>query len=62
MKIEIPENISKTDIIVAMEEWIIGRKAQRNKEIYAKKMLDGLTFEETAEFFDMSDRQIKNLV
>ena len=36
--------------------------SQRDREILEKRFVDGLTFEQLAEHFSMSDRQIKRIV
>lgn len=56
------KDYSKTEIETAIDEWIIGRNAERNRKILRKRLLDGLTYEELAEKFDMSVRQIQNIV
>ena len=60
--LKIPEDISRTDIIVAIQEWIIGAHGERNRQIMARRLLDGVTYEALAEEFDLSDRQVKNIV
>ena len=36
--------------------------SKRDREILKAKYIDGLTFEQIAEKFDLSDRQTKNIV
>lgn len=52
---------SSSNIIEAILS-INGFKAYRNREILKRKYIDGYTFEEIAEEFDMSVRQIKKIV
>ncbi len=59
---KIPDNINRTDIVVAMQEWILGQNAERNREIFARRMFDGIGFEQLAEEFELTDRQVKNIV
>ena len=54
-------NASSENIIEAISS-INGFKAYRNREILKKRYIDGYTFEEIAEEFDMSVRQIKKIV
>jgi DNA-directed RNA polymerase sigma subunit (sigma70/sigma32) len=42
-----------------IDEWIFH---ERNREILKRRLLDGITFERLAEEFDMSVRQIKQIV
>ena len=55
-------DINRTEIVIAIQEWIVGRNAERNREIVARRLLDGITYELLAEEFNLSDRQIKNIV
>ena len=59
---KIPENVSKSAMTDILHEWVIGRNALRNKEIFSRKVFDGLTFELVAEEYDLTDRQVKNIV
>ena len=36
--------------------------SERDRNILTRRLIDGLTFEHLAEEFDMSERQIKNIV
>lgn len=51
------ENITRT-----IDNYINGFKAERNRSILKRRLLDGVTFECLAEEFDMSVMQIKNIV
>lgn len=53
---------AKADNIIAAISNISGYKAHRNREILKKRYVDGYTFEEIAEMFDMSERHIKKIV
>ena len=50
---------SRTDISNAIDEWIHNEKY---RAILKRRMLDGICYEPLAEEFDMSVRQIKNIV
>lgn len=56
------ENISRTQIEFAIDEWIIGKNAERNREILRRRLIDGICYEALAEEFDLSTQQIKNIV
>ena len=43
----------------AIDEWILN---ERDRAILKRRLLDGICFEPLAEEFDMSVRQIKNIV
>lgn len=56
------DNLSKTVVENTVDEWIIGKNAERNRAIIKRRMIDGVTFERLAEEFDLSVPQIKNIV
>lgn len=54
---------SRSDLEHAIDEWVILRRhSERNRKILKRYMLDGICFEPLAEEFDMSVRQIQNIV
>ncbi len=58
----IPTNFSKSEIDTLINEWVIGKNAERDRAIIRRRLFDGITFEKLAEEFDLSVRQIKNIV
>lgn len=56
------EELSRSQIENLIDEWIIGRNAERNRKILKRRLLDGVLFEDLAEEFDLSVTQIKNIV
>ena len=46
----------------AINQWIRGRTALRNREIFRMSFIDGIPQEQIAEQFDMSTRQIQNII
>lgn len=56
------DNPSRTELSNAIDEWVIGRNAERNRAILKRRLLDGPTYEQLAEEFDLSVRQVKNIV
>ena len=59
---KMPNNLCKADIVSAIEECVIGDNGERNRQILYRKLIDGITFEMLAEEFELSDRQVKNIV
>ena len=59
---KIPDNLTATEINRRIDEWIVGRHAERNRKILRRRFIDGICYEPLAEEFDMSVRQIKNIV
>lgn len=53
---------SRIEIEQAIDQWIIDRNAERNRELLKRRMCDGITYERLAEEFDLSVRQTKNIV
>lgn len=45
-----------------IDEWIIGRNAERNRKIMKRRLIDGVIFDDLAEEFELSVRQTKNIV
>lgn len=57
-----PQDLSASEVCRLIDEWIIGRNGERNRKILKRRLIDGVYFEPLAEEFDMSTRQIKNIV
>jgi len=56
------KNLSRTDIENLISEWVVGRYAERDRSIMKRRLIDGRTYEQLAEEFDMSVRQIQNII
>ena len=55
-------DISRAEVEAAIEEWIIGKNAERNRKVVRRRLIDGITFERLAEEFDLSVRRVKTIV
>lgn len=55
-------DLSRSDWETLIDEWIVGKHAERDRAILRRRLLDGICFEPLAEEFDMSPRQIQNIV
>ena len=55
----IGENLSCSDVAVLIDEWI---RNERDRGILKRRLLDGITYEKIAEEFELSARQVKNIV
>ena len=53
---------SRTEIERAIDEWIVGRNAERNRAIMKRRLIDGICYEPLAEEFDLSVSQVKRIV
>jgi len=45
-----------------IDEWIIGKNAERDRAILRRRLFDGITYELLAEEFQLSVRQVKSIV
>lgn len=56
------ENLSRSQLIALIDEWIVGKNGERNRAILKRRLIDGLTYEQIAEEFDLSVRQTKTII
>ena len=54
--------LSRTDIEYLIDEWIIGNNAERDRHILKRRLIDGLSYYELSDEFDLSLPQIKSIV
>lgn len=54
--------ITADDISKVIDSYIVGRYAARNRAILKSRFIDGLTYEQLAEMYDLSVSHIKNIV
>lgn len=57
--VTLPETMGRTEIESIIDEWVIGRNAERNRAILKRRLIDGITYERLAEEFDLSTRYTK---
>lgn len=53
---------SRSELDKLIDEWILGRNAERDRKILKRRLFDGVTYERLAEEFELSVRQVKNIV
>lgn len=53
------EDVSNSNISLAVDEYI---HSERDRKILKRRLIDGICYEPLAEEFNMSVRQIKNIV
>lgn len=53
------DDLSRTEIEYLIDEWIF---SERDRAILKRRLLDGICYEPLAEEFDLSVRQVKNIV
>ena len=56
------KEISREDVENAIEKRIIGRNAERDREILRRRLIDGVKFEDLADEFDLSVTHTKRIV
>lgn len=52
-------NLSRSELEHLIDEWIF---SERDRAILKRRLLDGICYEPLAEEFDLSVRQVKNIV
>ena len=52
-------DISRTEIETLIDEWIF---KERDRQILKRRLLDGICYDQLAEEFSLSVRQVKNIV
>lgn len=52
-------DLSRSEIEWLIDEWVLN---ERNRKILKRRLIDGVTYERLAEEFDLSVRQVKNIV
>lgn len=53
---------SRSEIERAIDEYVVGKHAERNRKIMRRRLIDGICFDPLAEEFGLSVRQIQNIV
>lgn len=56
------DNMSNSELCALIDEWIKGRNAERNRAILKRRLIDGVCYEPLAEEFELSPRQVRNIV
>jgi DNA-directed RNA polymerase specialized sigma subunit len=58
----IAHNYTAFDIENAIDMYIVGKNAERNRQILKSRFIDGLTYEKLAEKYDLSVSHVKFIV
>lgn len=56
------DEISNSELSNLIDEWIRGRNAIRNRQILKLRLIDGFTYEQLAEKFNLSYQHITTIV
>ncbi|MBR3645977.1 MAG: hypothetical protein IKN54_06125 [Lachnospiraceae bacterium] len=55
-------DLSRTQIENLIDEWIVGRNAERDRAILKRRLIDGIVYEKLAEEFDLSTQRVKDII
>ena len=55
-------DISRSEIEGLIDEWVIGKNAERDRRILKRRLIDGICYEPLAEEFDLSVAQVKRII
>lgn len=55
-------DLSRTQIENLVDEWIVGRNAERDRAILKRRLIDGVIYEKLAEEFDLSVQRVKDII
>lgn len=55
-------DISRTELESLIDEWIIGKNAERDRKILKDRLIDGICYEPLAEKYDISVSQVKRII
>lgn len=55
-------DISRSEIEELIDEWVIGKNAERDRQILKRRLIDGICYEPLAEEFDLSTPQVKRVI
>lgn len=61
-QIQVMTEMTNSQISEAIDDRVNGLHAERNRAILRRRFIDGICFEPLAEEFDLSVRQVKNIV
>ena len=56
------KDFSRSEIEYLINEWVIGKNAERDRQIMRRRLIDGICYEPLAEEFGLSTPQIKRII
>lgn len=56
------DDLSRTEVSNLIDEWIIGNNAERDREILKRRLIDGRSYYQLSDEFDLSLPQIKTIL
>ena len=55
-------DLSRSEIEYLIDEYVVGRNAERDRMILKRRLIDGITYERLAEEFDLSTVHVKEII
>lgn len=55
-------DISRKELEALIDDWIVGIHAERDRAILKRRLVDGVIYENLADEFCLSVRQVKNII
>ena len=55
-------DLSRSEIEYLIDEYVVGRNAERDRQIMKRRLIDGITYERLAEEFDLSTVHVKEII
>lgn len=59
---EMMQDLSRSQLEHLIDEWTIGKNAERDRAILKRRLLDGICFEPLSEEFGLSPQNVKKIV
>lgn len=56
------KDVSRSEIESVIDEWIVGRNAERDRHVLKRRLIDGLTYEKLSDETGLSVRHLKTIV
>lgn len=56
------DKITRSQLVAVISEYVVGRNAERNRALLTRYYTDGISYERLAEEFQLSPRQVGNIV
>jgi DNA-directed RNA polymerase sigma subunit (sigma70/sigma32) len=56
------KNLPRTEVEYLIDQWVMGRNAERDREILRQRFVVGVTFDRLAVMFDLSRPRVEQIV
>lgn len=56
------KELPRAEVEYLIDQWVMGRNAERDREILRQKLVVGVTFDRLAELFDLSRPRVEQIV